>query len=167
MKNISAIVWVVAVIIILGVLIWWGGGDKAALPTDDQLAMVSALITNNTSHDFGRINMGDGEVRTNFIVSNPTAADVRVDSLVTSCMCTLAYIVNGDDKKGPYGMPGHSGVVPRANEIIKAGGEMMVEVVFDPAAHGPEGAGMIERDIYVVDDQGKTLNFKIKAEVVL
>ena len=49
----------------------------------------------NVSHSFQ--NKNTGNLRLKF-------------KIYTSCMCTEATIVNGDSRKGPFGMPGHSGL---------------------------------------------------------
>lgn len=167
MKNKTTIIW--TVIIISGALglLWWGGSNKASLPTESQLRSASVLTAPIVSRDFGVISMKNGNVRTSFAVINPSQNEIRIDSIVTSCMCTTAYIANGDAKKGPFGMPGHGAPVPKANEIMKAGEEKIIEVVFDPAAHGPAGVGLAERYIYLVDETGGVLQLEIKAEVTL
>mgnify|MGYP001618214936 FL=1 len=81
-------------------------------------------------------------------------------------MCTTAYIIRENGSKSrPFGMPGHGGAVPRANEIIKAGESRDIEVVYDPNAHGPAGVGRIDRLVYLEDADGNKLQFEIKANV--
>ncbi|MBU6414743.1 hypothetical protein KGQ34_00665, partial [Patescibacteria group bacterium] len=84
--------------------------------------------------------------------------------VITSCMCTNAYIESVGREKGPFGMEG-MGYVPPANEIIKAGESRGIKVVYDPNAHGPAGVGAIDRLIYLTDGTGGTLQLEIKAEV--
>src|SRR3989338_1285615 len=43
--------------------------------------------------------------------------------------------------------------------------EATLEVVFDPAAHGPAGVGRIERVVYVEHSAGDLLEFQISAMV--
>ena len=62
-------------------------------------------------------------------------------------------------------MPGHGGVVPKANALVKAGELLDIEVVFDPNAHGPAGVGRIDRFINLTDENGGELQFEIKALV--
>ncbi|OGG54632.1 hypothetical protein A3D62_00640 [Candidatus Kaiserbacteria bacterium RIFCSPHIGHO2_02_FULL_49_11] len=147
---------------VLGLLLW--GGSTASRGGDNALVS-SELVTATALYDFGRISMKDGNVRTRFSVTNPTSRDITLKSIVTSCMCTEAFIVNGDLKRGPFGMPGHGGVVPKANEIIKAGETREIEVVYDPNAHGPAGVGPIGRFIYLIEEDEKTLELQIRAVV--
>ncbi|OHB00965.1 MAG: hypothetical protein A3E94_00875 [Candidatus Zambryskibacteria bacterium RIFCSPHIGHO2_12_FULL_44_12b] len=164
-KNL--IITIVLILVFLSLLYFGKGNKTAVLPVDNQIKSGSLLNAGETKYDFGLISMKDGVVKRLFTVSNDTANDVRVDSVVTSCMCTNAYIVNGEDKRGPFGMPGHGNTVPKANEIIKTGEKRVIEVVFDPAAHGPEGVGVAERYVYLVDEKGGALQLEIKAEVTL
>jgi hypothetical protein len=167
MKNKKIIIWILIIVVGIFGLLWLSGGKKASLPTENQLRSESLLTASISDYDFGVISMEKGNVSKSFIVSNPSENDVRIDSVVTSCMCTTAYIINNNKKIGPFGMPGHGESVPKANEIIKAGQEMTIEVIFDPAAHGPQGVGQAERFIYLVDEKGSVLQLKITANVTL
>ncbi|MEK7461748.1 MAG: DUF1573 domain-containing protein [Patescibacteria group bacterium] len=167
MKNKTLIILVLIVLGIIALFLWKGDNGTAVLPAESQIDSGSILTAEKNSYDFGTISMKDGSVTTTFVVSNKTENDLRVDTVVTSCMCTNAYIVDAQGKRGPFGMPGHGNEVPRANEIIKAGEEKTIEVVFDPAAHGPLGVGPIERQIYLVDEKGGALQLEIKAMVTL
>lgn len=161
---------IIGTIIVLGLIVlmfWQKGVSTATLPVNKQIQKGSVLTSNEKDYDFGTISMKDGNVSTTFVVVNGTENDLRIDSVVTSCMCTTAYIVKEEGRKGPFGMPGHNEVVPRANEIIKAGEEWTIEVIFDPAAHGPEGAGLVERNVYIVDEQGGALELNFTANVTL
>ena len=109
--------------------------------------------------------MRNGDVNYDFKVTNPTDTDIFVPSLVTSCMCTSALIVEPDGTtKGPFKMPG-MGYVPPANETIKAGESRIIRVVYDPNAHGPAGVGQIDRFAILTDAFGSTLELEIKALV--
>jgi len=165
--NKNLIIFVVVLVGLFGFLLLWGGSSTATLPVSTQIERGTELSLNQSEYEFGTIGMYDGNVMTSFVVSNLTDRDIKIDSIVTSCMCTTAYLVMGSDKKGPYGMPGHGSVVPRVNEIIKAGEDMLIEVVFDPAAHGPQGAGHADRSVYVIDENGGALEFVFTADVIL
>lgn len=151
------------VLLAIGGLLYWGRADQAPRQTGSGGA--SALVSADALHDFGTISMKDGNVETMFAVSNPTDKDITLASLTTSCMCTNAYIENGGERRGPFGMPGHGGPVPRANEVVPAGGTLDIAVVYDPNAHGPAGVGPIDRFIYLVDNEGRELQLEIKANV--
>lgn len=126
----------------------------------------SRLTALETFYDFGAISMKNGNVSKTFQVFNSGDKDINLESVTTSCMCTVAYVVGSNgSKNGPYGMPGHGGSVPKVNEVIKSGESRDIEVVYDPNAHGPAGVGMINRFIYLEDIGGNKLQFEIKANV--
>ncbi|MBI2612383.1 DUF1573 domain-containing protein [Candidatus Kaiserbacteria bacterium] len=152
------------VLLAIGGLFFWGRVNQAA-SSETPSVRASALAAAEVFYDFGEISMKNGNVEKIFEIENPTDKDITLASLMTSCMCTNAYIVKGAARRGPFGMQGHSGPVPRANEIIPAGGTLAIAVVYDPNAHGPAGVGAIDRFVYLVDDEGGQLSFEIKANV--
>lgn len=157
-----------ALIIILALfgIMWWGGKNTPAKGIDNESGKgsVSQLNVSEISHDFGTISMAKGNVSKTFKVENKSAEDVKIGKLYTSCMCTNAYIIGGTEKRGPFGMPGH-GAVPSANELIKAGESREIEVVYDPAAHGPAGVVPVERSVYIEDSKGGSIELRISAVV--
>lgn len=162
MKNI-----LIGLLIVGGLigLTLWAKQYQAKLPEKETISIGSDLVSDKTLHDFGEISMSNGKVSTLFQVSNNTQSDIILESVTTSCMCTNAYLVNGLEKKGPYGMPGHGGPVMKANKTIRAGETQDVEVVYDPNAHGPAGVGPVDRFVFLQDSNGKTLQLEIKAVV--
>jgi hypothetical protein len=156
------------VIILVGLfsLMWWGKPAQTSVPTPgSNTGAGSALTATEKLYDFGTISMANGKVDKIFKVTNLTDKDINVESVVTSCMCTVAYLESAGGEKGPFGMPGHGGPVAKANEIIKAGESRAVRVVYDPNAHGPAGVGPVDRFIYLTDASGRTLELEIKATV--
>lgn len=118
----------------------------------------------NPVWDFGTISMANGKVRKSFKIKNASNDPAFISKVFTSCMCTQANLIHNDKTKGPFGMPGHA-FVPAANENIKPGEEATVEIVFDPAAHGPAGIGRIDRVVTVETDSGTTTQLKFSATV--
>lgn len=168
-KKISIIIVLVVVGIL--VLISWGKASQNS-KTDEETStshpakIESSLVATETFYDFGTISMANGNVSKMFKVVNSSSEDIKVSSLITSCMCTSSYIVRPDgSKNGPFGMPGHGGIVPKANEVIKGGESREIEVIYDPNAHGPAGVGRIERAVYLEDENGKVIEFKFKVNV--
>lgn len=167
----TVIASVIVIVFIVG-LIWWGklaqkSNINAFEPGASHPARTgSALSTLETFYDFGRISMKNGNVSQVFKVANTSSNDINLSKLYTSCMCTTSYFIRGDEsKKGPFGMPGHGGAVPKLNEVIKAGEEIEIEIIYDPNAHGPAGVGLIERSVFLEEENGKTIEFKFKANV--
>lgn len=161
--------YIIAFVVILaglGGLMWWGKPTQTSVPTPGAgTGIGSALMVAEKLYDFGTISMADGEVNKVFKVTNSTAQDINVESIVTSCMCTTVYLETASGEKGPFGMPGHGGPVAKANEIIKAGESRDVKVVYDPNAHGPAGVGPVDRFVYLAEASGGILELEIKAVV--
>lgn len=167
-KNIMVVSLVLLAFVVLFV---WGYAGKGGTTASVQSAaeavsnVKSALTSAETFYDFGTISMKNWNVSKEFTVNNPTNADITISTVLTSCMCTTAFIVGQDGKtKGPFGMEG-MGYVPPANEVIKAGESRIIRVVYDPNAHGPAGVGMIDRFVTLTDSSGGTLQLEIKAVV--
>ncbi len=156
-------------ILVLG-LIWFlqflsGGQDSESLSTG------GAISAENTLFDFGTISMAAGKVSHTFKIKNTAAEPLTIYKIYTSCMCTEAFFVKNDSsinsgqvKKGPFGMPGHGDGNSRLKQILAPNEEADIEVIFDPAAHGPAGIGLIEREVYIESSGGK-LALKIKTNV--
>lgn len=161
MKN-TIIIFSIIVVAITG-LLWLGRSTEKS--TGAEAGAQSVLTAAGTFYDFGTISMKNGNVTKEFVVTNPTDKDVFVPTLVTSCMCTKAFLVASDGTvKGPFGMPS-MGFVPPVNETIKAGERRTIRVVYDPNAHGPAGVGPIDRFAILTDKFGGKLQFEIKALV--
>lgn len=153
------------IIFIVGIigLMFWGRSIKNSAESDS--GAKSALTAKEILYDFGTISMKDGEVTKEFTIANETLSDIYVPKLVTSCMCTNAFIVSPDvAAKGPFGMPGMGTFAP-PNEIIKAGESRIIRVVYNPNAHGPSGVGQVDRFVTLTDKSGGNIIFEIKALV--
>lgn len=125
----------------------------------------SSLVTAEALYDFGTISMKAGNVSTQFLVTNVSDQEVLLKTILTSCMCTVAFVVESDGGiKGPFSMAG-MGYVPPANETIKSGDSRTIRVVYDPNAHGPAGVGAIHRFVTLTEDSGASLQLEIKAVV--
>ncbi len=156
---------IITILILVGLtgLMWWGKSTQK--PTGTNTNKKSVLTTSEKLYNFDTISMKDGDVTKEFTVTNPTDKDILVSTLVTSCMCTQAFIVESDGTtKGPFKMPS-MGYVPPANETIKAGESRIIRVVYDPNAHGPAGVGQIDRFVTLTDSSGGSLQLEIKALV--
>lgn len=114
---------------------------------------VSQLAVSESVYDFGTVSMAAGKVSHVFTIKNPTPKPQTATKLYTSCMCTAATLLYKGRQVGPFGMPGH-GFIPEISETIAPGEEAAVEVVFDPAAHGPAGVGRIERTVILETSSG-------------
>ncbi|MDP2650601.1 MAG: DUF1573 domain-containing protein [bacterium] len=148
--------WVIiASLVIGGGIIFWSYQNAQTLPGKQTSSFSSGeLAVAESSYDFGEVSMAKGLVNHEFVLSNTSSGPVKVGSVETTCMCTVAYLKVGEGKEvGPFGMPGHGGARSAANLTVNPGEKLIVRAVFDPAAHGPAGVGTVERAIIV--DVGK------------
>lgn len=168
MKINSISIIAIFLLVLTGLFIWGyagNGGTAASVQGASRTNSKSAIVAPLTFYDFGKISMKDGLVTKEFTISNPTDQDITLSTVLTSCMCTKAFIIEPSGSvKGPFGMPG-MGYVPPANEVIKAGESRVIRVVYDPNAHGPAGVGRIDRFITLTDDAGGTVRLEIVANV--
>jgi len=161
---------ILIILIVAGLFIWGylskGGTSASVQGVRESNVSDSSLIVSETFYDFGTISMKNGNVSKEFTVTNSSDQNITLSKVLTSCMCTNAFIVRPDGSaKGPFGMAGHGGAVPPANELINAGESRIIRVVYDPNAHGPAGVGKIDRFITLTDTSGNNLQLEIKANV--
>lgn len=174
-KNQRTYLWIVIGIVVIGGLVWIGRPSSPSnSPPTASAQPTNALAADSSTFDFGSISMAAGTVSHAFTLTNRNEEEVTVERLYTSCMCTTASLVIGNPstpnrsslrsdgtgqagtgrkRLGPYGMPGH-GFTPKINEVIAPDETATIEVVFDPAAHGPAGVGPVERIVYLETPQG-------------
>lgn len=160
-KRDNSTLWVIGITVALTVLVI--GGLSKNKQQGSAVSKSSQLQVSEESYDFGEISMANGKVSKVFTFKNNTAEIIVAEKLYTSCMCTTAALVIGGQSFGPFSMPAH-GFIPEINENIDPGQEAQIEVVFDPAAHGPAGVGPIERQAILETSDGQLI-FKFKAQV--
>lgn len=169
MKPKTIILVLVICVVLIGLFAWGyagkGGTAASVQGVSSTKASQSKLVASEMVYDFGSISMKNGKVTKVFKVTNPTDQDVEVNDIMTSCMCTTAFLETSTGEKGPFGMAGHGGPMVPVDEIIKAGESRDFKVVYDPNAHGPSGVGQIDRFVTLTDVTGAKLDLEIKAVV--
>jgi len=161
-----------AIILLLGGLIIAGMPKPGANTTATVETRSAAGSTNYAgtlaalaaTYNFGSISMARGKVSHRYLIRNTGAGPVNIRKIYTSCMCTTAALVKGAKRSAPFGMPGH-GVIPTINEPMKPGEDALIEVVFDPAAHGPAGIGPVNRVVTIENSGGPALQLLLAANV--
>ena len=166
-----------AIAIILGILIFIFGGfyfigkseGRSSVP-DSKLAKLNPdeVLVSPESYDIGKVLMKDGLVVREYEIKNNSKDPLRVKKIVTSCMCTRAQIIVGDKKTRGYGMEMQGDNNPSINFDIPGETTAKLLVKFDPAFHGPQGAGKISRSVFLTfaDPVGKR-EVKFFGEVTL
>jgi len=170
--NTKVIIGAGAVILVLGGLIIAatpepGAGKPATVASRSTGSASSAgtLTAPATKFNFGSIPMSGGKVTHRYWIRNASTEPILIRKMYTSCMCTSAALVKSSGKKfDPVGMPGHA-PIPTMNEPMAPKEEAIIEVVFDPAAHGPAGIGPIDRVVTIENSAGQPLELAFTANV--
>jgi len=163
--NSKTIIGIAIGIFILGGIILVARPSPSSMQSANPNSRVTGMLAaEETIFNFGNLSMVGGKVSHRFKIKNTGDNPTRIEKMYTSCMCTSAKLIMSGNSFGPFGMPGH-GFIPRINKTLAPNEEAIVEVEFDPAAHGPAGIGRIERVVYLEDSGGKPLEFKISAMV--
>ncbi len=124
---------------------------------------VEGLEAKPETYDLGNVPINGGLVTKEYEVTNTTSSILKLKKIATSCMCTKAKVKIGDQETKFFGMEGHGDKNAPVNLEIAAGEIAKVTVEFDPAAHGPQGVGPVDRSIFLTfsDPAGvKELGFK-------
>lgn len=158
------IIGIIAAIIILGGLIWIAQPDSQSSTASSGKSNGSLTVEETNNYDFGTISMTAGKVKHQFKIKNTSSEAVTINKIYTSCMCTTAELTAGGKQFGPYGMPGH-GAIPKTEGVVNPNEQATVEVVFDPAAHGPAGVGRIQRAITLENNAGQPVELQVSANV--
>lgn len=122
-----------------------------------------AYTIDPTSADWGQIPMDKGVVKKVFRIKNTGTDTLKLFNIKTSCHCTKAVIDIGSDESPEFGMDSYSswtgGIAP--------GKEGKLTVIFDPAYHGPQGVGPINRFVSVEtnDKVNQKLTFTVTGTV--
>lgn len=147
-----------ALAIVIGILIFVLGGffiinrdSSASKVPDSSLAKVdpSQVSISPETYDIGKVLMKSGNVVKEYEIKNDADSPLRVKKIATSCMCTKAKIEVGDKSSRNYGMEMAGDANPIINFDIPAKTTAKLVVTFDPAAHGIEGVGKIDRSVYI------------------
>lgn len=115
--------------------------------------------------DLGSISYGGGIVSKSFQIKNVSSSSVKLRKITTSCMCTKAKVKLGGRETKWYGMEMNGDLNPLIDFDLPAGGTAEVVFNFDPAAHGPQGIGAVDRVVTVSFDVGYK-NLEFDGEVV-
>lgn len=160
-KTTKQIVIYGAIILFFIGIVWFATTDKNNSASVYSMGMLTAQHQN---FDFGVIPMYEGNVFHNFELKNESEELVTIEKIYTSCACTTALIYESNgNKHGSFGMHG----VQKTNIEIAAGESVIVEAIFDPAAHGPAGVGLAQRSIYIETNSASSPKIELRFEAVV
>ncbi len=148
-------------IIVAGALI-----NKQIQPSSVNLAktdLKTRLRLKRAEHDWGQIRINGGDVKQSFVIENIGEGPLQLYNIKTSCMCTTAYLSLDDQKSPVFGMHDKSSYIM----TVPPGKSAKLNVVFNPAYHGPAGLGQITRMVTIEtnDRENPKLTFKLMALV--
>lgn len=156
---------IIAAILVLGGLIWIARPDaQSSTPSSAKSKGTTLSVEEANNYDFGTISMAKGIVKHQFKIKNTSSEAVVINKIYTSCMCTTAELMVSGKQFGPYGMPGHS-AIPKIDQSVNPNEEAIIEVAFDPQAHGPAGVGRIQRTITLENNAGQPVELQFAAIV--
>lgn len=155
---------IVGTIAVIGGLAFWmtkssgggSGGDSLLLnePVSNLEASPSGIM------GLGNVAYRGGIVSKTFDIKNTFDKTIKLRKITTSCMCTTAKFSVNEKESKFYGMEMNGDLNPLIDVDFPAGTTGQVIFDFDPAAHGPEGIGAIDREVTLFFDVGyKTLEF--------
>lgn len=123
----------------------------------------NAAVESDT-YDWGNIPINGGNVTKKFIIKNTGTENLQLTNIKTSCHCTTASVTVSGNESPSFGMSGTSQWIGE----VKPGQEAILNVVFDPLFHGPQGTGPINRYISVEtnDKSNSKLTFSLTGVVI-
>ncbi|MBI4129757.1 DUF1573 domain-containing protein [Candidatus Roizmanbacteria bacterium] len=153
---------VIASFLLLGVGVVIAGrvGNSATV----KIAENAQAEVNETSFDWGDITLNGGNATKTFAIKNTGTSSLQLANVKTSCMCTTASVTVNGEKSPEFRMHANSSWLGTVEPQAAA----QLEVIFDPAFHGPSGVGAISREIIVEtnDPKNRQLSFSLSANVV-
>lgn len=160
-KIIIGIIIFTILIFVGGIFLVSSGGSTSAIIASSQNAKAAV---DQKNYDWGSIPMKGGNVSKIFTIKNTGTDTLKLTNIKTSCHCTKAQVKIGDTTSPSFGMNSVSswiGDVPPRQEA-------QLEVIFDPAYHGPQGAGPINRLVSVEtnDANNSKIEFSLTGTVI-
>lgn len=139
-------------------------GPQATEANSASFTNEAKLEVSQKDFDWGNIPFKGGNIKADFVIKNMSEVPLRLKNVRTSCHCTQARVILENGSSPYFGMNTVSGWVGE----VAPGGQAQVEVVFDPAYHGPGGVGPINRfvELETSDKNNKKLEFSVKGVVV-
>jgi len=173
MKNKNLTITLLS-LVLLGVFVIFFVGERNGDDAKDKESALTPLYSSGVleavenNFDFGTILMQDGPVSKKFKIVNNGDEILKIGKVYTSCACTTASIIDESGKKyGKFGMPGHKGFRSIADVKVKPDESVVVEVVYDPAFHGPSGVGLAQRSIYIESNSTKSPKLELKFQAIV
>ncbi len=113
---------------------------------------------------WGNIPINGGNVTKTFTIKNTGTGALKLFNVKTSCHCTKAHVTIAQENSPDFGMDGVSSWVGE----VPPGRQAKLTVIFDPAFHGPQGIGSLNRFVLVETNDGGNpkLTFTLTGTVI-
>lgn len=127
-------------------------------------SLAKAALIGSANYDWGNILYAGGNVTKTFPIKNTGSQDLQLLNIRTSCHCTKAFVTINGVKSPEFGMDGGSSWIG----VVNPGKTASISVIFDPAFHGPQGAGPISRFVSLEtnDKDNKQITFTLTGIVI-
>lgn len=160
-KIIIGVVFVTILILVGGVFLLSGGSSTS---TTIAVSQNTKAEIDSKTFDWGNIPLKGGNVSKTFTIRNTGTDILKLTNIKTSCHCTKAQVKIDDTTSPSFGMNSVSSWIGE----VPPGQEAQLEVVFDPAYHGPQGAGPINRLVSVEtnDPSNSRIEFSLIGTVI-
>lgn len=160
--------FLIGVIVFTISVVWAGIFLTGGSPSKAVLGKTSGARaeTPQLDYSFGNIPLKGGLVKHSFTIKNTGTKELTLANLATSCHCTKVYFESKNQKSPLFGMKGYSS----SDWIgkLQPGQKGSIVSVFDPAFHGPQGAGPISRIVSAEtnDPDHPYIEFSFSANVI-
>jgi hypothetical protein len=105
-------------------------------------------------HEFGSVPVSRGAVSTELTLANVGEDDLVISFLDSSCGCTTARVINGDEKGPVFGMSSQGRSPTDWRTTIEPGQKALLKIYYDPNVH-PKFRGPATR-VVTIRTNGKT-----------
>lgn len=167
MSNSSAVLLFAGLALLVSTLFVVQRTDISMVEYNDREKLVSSkgvLSIPIDAHDFGEVSKRGGVVSTSFPLVNIGEEDIEISFIETSCGCTTARVINGDEVGPLFGMKekgtSHAGWIT----VMPPGGKAELIVFYDPNVH-PDFRGVATRTVTLTSNDKlhirKTLKIKV------
>lgn len=138
---------------------------KYYFPEEKEISGTPKIEINPLEYDAGTVSMAEGLVKYTYEIQNKGDGDLKIDRIWTSCDCTAAILKVGDKISPKFGMHQNPAFW---SQKIATGETGYLEVIFDPAFHGPGGTGLAVRAVYLSsnDPQNQKAEVRLSANVI-
>lgn len=155
-KIVGVIIVIVAILfaVIMAISSYWATPVDKVQNTGAET--IEIKLGHEITNDFGDIDQQDGNFVQSYRLINSSNVPMQINGAKTSCACTKVKI-----KEKSFGM--HSFDTPTLS--LNPGESEIIEVIFDPALHGPFGKGSIKRTITLSSPGGQETGIHFYAVV--